>query len=101
MTTYLLVHDMFQGGWVWHKVAKRMRAQQHRVYALTLTGCGERRHLQGGQIDLHTFIRDVINLLHFEELHEAVVVSHGYASMATSAALQAMPHQTAAKLVHC
>src|SRR5205807_1432791 len=33
MATYVLVHGSYQGGWIWQKVADRLRAAGHKVYA--------------------------------------------------------------------
>lgn len=92
MGTFVLVHDAFQGGWVWGKVASLLRGQQHEAYAPTLTGCGERSHLLREQIGLHTYIQDIMSFLHFENLSDVILVSHGFAGMVTSAVIQAMPH---------
>ncbi len=42
MSTYVLVHGAYQGGWIWKPVATRLRAAGHTVPAPTLDGCGER-----------------------------------------------------------
>ena len=42
MTTFVLLHGAYQGGWIWKLVATRLRAQGHLVFAPTLDGCGER-----------------------------------------------------------
>ena len=48
----------------------------HSVYLATLTGLGERVHLAGPQVDLDTYIADVVNLLRYEELRDVVLVGH-------------------------
>ena len=52
-----------------------------RCYAPTLTGLGERSHLLDPDIDLATHITDVVNLLHYEDLHDVVLVGHSYGGM--------------------
>jgi hypothetical protein len=42
MTTYVLVHGGWHGGWCWKKVAPLLRAAGHEVATPTLTGLGER-----------------------------------------------------------
>ncbi len=42
MTTFVLIHGAYQGGWIWKLVATRLRYDGHLVYAPTLDGCGKR-----------------------------------------------------------
>lgn len=41
MSTYLLVHGAWHGGWCWRKVVPLLEAQGHKVLAPTLPGHGE------------------------------------------------------------
>ncbi len=41
MSTYVLVHGAWHGGWCWHKVASRLEAKGHRVVAPDFPGHGE------------------------------------------------------------
>src|SRR5215212_2673974 len=72
--TYVLVHGAFSGGWIWAPVAERLRAQGHRVFAPTLTGMGERRHLLSPGVTLDTWVDDLINVIEAEELSDFVLV---------------------------
>lgn len=80
----MLVHGAWHGGWCWHRVADRLRRAGHRVYAPTLTGVGERRHLLSAAVDLDMHIRDVIGVLEAEELEGVVLVGHSYAGLVIS-----------------
>jgi alpha/beta hydrolase family protein len=60
MATFVLVHGSWAGGVVWRQLAPRLRKAGHEVYAPTLTGIGERKHLLNREIDLDTHIQDVI-----------------------------------------
>jgi pimeloyl-ACP methyl ester carboxylesterase len=40
MSTYLLIHGAWHGGWCWHKVATRLAKLGHRVIAPDLPGLG-------------------------------------------------------------
>ena len=42
MAKILLIHGAYQGGWIWTRVAERLRAAGHRVLAPSLDGCAER-----------------------------------------------------------
>ena len=45
MATFVLVHPAWFGGWCWKKVAPILRGRGHEVFTPTLTGLGERAHL--------------------------------------------------------
>ena len=53
----------------------------HNVDAPTLTGLGERSHLVSKDIGLDTHIVDVTQVLIYEDLNEAVLVSHSYGGL--------------------
>jgi hypothetical protein len=44
MSTFVLIHGSYQGGWIWQPVTTRLRDAGHTVYAPTLDGCAERKH---------------------------------------------------------
>jgi pimeloyl-ACP methyl ester carboxylesterase len=81
MATYVLVHGAWHGGWCWRAVARSLRAAGHEVYAPSLTGLGDRRHLAAPDIDLDTHVMDVVNLLEMEDLTEVILVGHSYGGM--------------------
>ena len=81
MTTFVLVHGAWQGGWVWRKVAQRLRAGGHLVFTPTLTGLCERAHLASADVDLQTHIQDVVGLIETEDLTDVLLVGHSYAGM--------------------
>jgi hypothetical protein len=73
MATFVLVHGAFAGGWVWNDVARALERTGHRIYAPTLTGLGERVHLARPDTNLDTHIRDILNVLRYEELTEVIL----------------------------
>ncbi|HEY7135837.1 MAG TPA: alpha/beta hydrolase [Acidimicrobiia bacterium] len=81
MATYVLVHGGGHGGWCYQPVARLLRAAGHEVYAPTLTGLGERSHLLGRDVDLDLHIRDVVAVLHYEDLRDVILVGHSYGGM--------------------
>lgn len=78
MATFVLVHGAFHGGWCWRDVARHLRAAGHDVFAPTLTGLGERRHLATPAVDLATHVDDVAHLIEWEDLRDVVLVGHSY-----------------------
>ena len=81
MATYVLVHGGAHGGWCYQKVARLLRAEGHEVYTPTLTGLGGRSHLVGPEVDLDVHIRDVVAVLHYEDLRDVILVGHSYGGM--------------------
>jgi pimeloyl-ACP methyl ester carboxylesterase len=75
----VLVPGACLGGWCWRDAASHLRGLGHEVFPVTLTGLGERVHLSSSEIDLDTHITDVVNLLDYEDLRDAVLVGHSYA----------------------
>jgi len=95
MATFVLVHGAWHGGWCWRKVAPLLRAGGHAVHAPTLTGLGERVHLATRQVGLDTHVRDVLNVLTFEELSEAVLVGHSYGGLVIAGVAEQAPERLA------
>lgn len=81
MTTYVLVHGGGHGGWCYQRVASILRSAGHDVLTPTLSGLGERSHRMGPDIDLETHISDVVNVLHYDDLHDVILVGHSYGGM--------------------
>jgi pimeloyl-ACP methyl ester carboxylesterase len=74
VATFLLVQPAWLGGWCWDKVAMRLRACGHDVYAPTLTGLGERAHLTRPDVGLATHIDDVVSVAEFDDLDDVILV---------------------------
>ena len=74
----VLVHGAFHGGWCWQRVRPRLERAGHRVYAPSHTGLGDRRHLLSKDIDMETFVDDIVSILEFEELERVVMVGHSF-----------------------
>lgn len=81
MATFLVVHGAWAAGWVWKKMRPLMRARGHELITPTCTGIGERSHLATRDVDLDTHIADVLNVLHFDDLTDVVLVGHSYGGM--------------------
>ncbi|HEV3451363.1 MAG TPA: alpha/beta fold hydrolase [Acidimicrobiia bacterium] len=81
MATYVLVHGGAHGGWCYGKVAPLLRRAGHEVHAPTMTGVGERSHLVSPSVDLDLHIRDIVAVLHYEDLRDVILVGHSYGGM--------------------
>ncbi len=79
--TILVCHGAWSAGWAWKKMHPLMRAAGHRLLTPTYTGLGERVHLANPAIDLETHIRDVLNVIKYEDLRDIVLLGHSYGGM--------------------
>ena len=95
MATFVLVHGAWAGGVVWRQLAPRLRKAAHEVYAPTLTGIGDRKHLLNREIDLDTHIQDVIGVIDDEDLSDIVLVGHSYGGMVISGVADRVPEKVA------
>jgi pimeloyl-ACP methyl ester carboxylesterase len=93
MTTFVLIHGSYQGGWIWQRVATRLRAAGHTVYAPTMDGCGERRHQLRTGIDTSTYVAEVADLLFYEDLKDVVLVGTSSGGMVVCGAAEKMRHR--------
>ena len=74
MATFVLIHGVYQGGWIWSSVASRLRAAGHSVHAPSLDGCAERAAQARPGITTETHADEIAELLHYEDLSEVVLV---------------------------
>lgn len=91
MTTLVLVHGAWHGGWCWDRVVPLLRAVGHDVHTPTLTGLSERAHLLSPQVGLETHVEDVVRLLDVLGLSDVVLVGHSYAGQVVTAVADRRP----------
>jgi pimeloyl-ACP methyl ester carboxylesterase len=73
MTTFVLIHGAYQGGWIWQPTAARLRAGGHLVYAPSLDGCAERRHSLRPGITTATHAAEIAELMFYDDLRDVVL----------------------------
>lgn len=74
MTTYVLLHGAYQGGWIWQLVADRLEHAGHRVLRPTLDGCAELGGNVRPGITTETHATDVAQMLFYEDVRDATLV---------------------------
>jgi pimeloyl-ACP methyl ester carboxylesterase len=89
--SFVLIHGAWYGGWVWRDVLARLRGLGHVASAPTLTGLGERRHLERGRVDLETHVEDVVAHIEMEDLRNVTLVGWSYGGMVVTGVLARMP----------
>ena len=75
MSTFVLIHGSYQGGWIWQSVASRLRVAGHQVYAPSLDGCADRAELLRSGITVESQAAELAQLLFFEDLNDVVLVA--------------------------
>lgn len=93
MSTFVLVHGAWHGGWCYARTARILRKQGHDVYTPTLTGVGERSHLAAKEVNLSLHILDVCNVIKWENLSDIVLCGHSYGGMVITGVADAMPER--------
>ncbi|MGK8509780.1 alpha/beta fold hydrolase [Nocardia asiatica] len=95
MSTYLLIHGAFHGGWVWQRVAPLLEDAGHRVLAPSLVGLGDRADLLTADVGLDTHVEDLIDLITAEDLTGIVLAGHSYGGIVITALADALPDRIA------
>jgi pimeloyl-ACP methyl ester carboxylesterase len=85
MTTFVLIHGAYQGGWIWKPVAAQLAAAGHRVLAPTLDGCAERKGQVRAGITTETHAEEVAGLLFYDDLSDVVLVGTSTGGMVMAA----------------
>ncbi len=93
LSTFLLVHGAWGGGWAFKQLESILRASGHNVLRPTLTGLGERVHLANPQISLKTHITDILKVIEFERLEKFILVGHSYGGMVVTAIADRVPEK--------
>jgi pimeloyl-ACP methyl ester carboxylesterase len=96
MATFLLLHGAWHGGWCYRRLEGLLRAKGHPVFAPTLTGLGERSHLFRGDLNLDDHVTDVLQVIHYEDLNDIVLVGHSYGGMVISVVADQVPEKIGA-----
>ncbi len=91
--TFVVVHGATAGGWEWKQTGDFLTSDGHTVHRVTLTGLGERMHLNSPEIDLQTHINDVVNTILFEDLNDIVLTGHSYGGMVITGVMDRVPER--------
>ena len=76
---FLLIPGAWMGSWVWDNVADGLRARDHDVDSITLSGLNGGEDVAG--IDLSTHVDDVLTLLEQSDVRNVIVVGHSYSGL--------------------
>jgi pimeloyl-ACP methyl ester carboxylesterase len=87
MATFVLAHGSWHGGWCWRKLTPVLREHGHDVHTPTFTGMGERYHLLSDDASVATHVRDLVQVIIYQDLHDVILVGHSYAGSIITAAV--------------
>lgn len=91
MTTFVLAHGAWHGGWCWERVVQRLHG--HRVFTPSFTGMAERAHLMSPAITMATFVDDLVHLIEAEDLHDVILVGHSLGGVPVSGVADRIPER--------
>ncbi|MFT4041823.1 MAG: alpha/beta fold hydrolase [Gordonia sp. (in: high G+C Gram-positive bacteria)] len=95
MSTAVLVHGAWHGGWCWRRVAQILTQRGWTVFTPTLTGVGDRAHLASPLVGLDTHVDDVTRLIDAEELDDIVLCGHSAAGQVVTGVADRIPDRIA------
>lgn len=81
MSTYILIHGSWLGGWSWDDISSRLQEAGHSVEAPTLAGDGT----------LTDHIGEVVEIIDAHIGEDVILVGHSYAGMVITGASHARP----------
>lgn len=98
MSTFVLVHGAWHGGWAWERVVPALRAAGHDIHTPTLTGLSERAHTLTPQVGLSTHIQDIVGIIEAYDLRDVVLVGHSYAGQIVTGVADRVPERLATRV---
>lgn len=86
MTTFVLVHGAWHGGWCWQRVVPMLERAGHVVSAPTLAGLAERAALLSRDITLETHVAEIVDHVLGLGRANVTLVGHSYGGFPATAA---------------
>jgi pimeloyl-ACP methyl ester carboxylesterase len=94
MSSYVLVHGAWHGGWCWERVAAPLRERGHEVITPTLAGLGERAGELTPEVGFAEHVQDALAALR-SAAAPAVLVGHSYSGLVVREAAALAPDRVA------
>ena len=92
MANYLLLHGAFRGAWLWERVMPLLLKRGASPIAYDLPGHGDRAGDRRG-ITMSSYIDDVTDFIHKENLRDLVLVGHSMSGIIISKIAETMPER--------
>lgn len=81
MSTFILIHGSWHGGWCWDDFKPMLEAQGHTVITPTLPGMDYNLETPPRNVGLTEHIEFIKNLIEENDLNELILVGHSYGGM--------------------
>ena len=88
MTTFVLIHGAYQGGWIWKTTAEHLQTRGHLVLTPTLDGCAERKGALRAGIDTESHAAEIAELLFYQDLQDVVLAGTSTGGMVMARAAE-------------
>ena len=88
MTTFVLIHGAYQGGWIWKTTAEHLQTRGHLVLTPTLDGCAERKGGLRAGIDTESHAAEIAELLFYQDLQDVVLAGTSTGGMVMARAAE-------------
>jgi pimeloyl-ACP methyl ester carboxylesterase len=99
MSTFVLIHGAWHGGWVWQRVAQQLRSASHTVHAPDLPGHGEDK-TPVQQVTLQAYVQRALDVI--DSCRETVVLAgHSMGGLVISQAAEQRPERIRALVYVC
>jgi len=89
MTTFVLVHGAYHGGWCYEKIVPLLEAQGHTAIAVDLPGHGDNR-IPVGDVTLAGYVDHVCTIIEAQD-EPVVLVGHSLGGLTISSVCERMP----------
>jgi pimeloyl-ACP methyl ester carboxylesterase len=95
VSTFVLIHGAFRGGWAWQRVRPLLLAAGHDVHTPSLLGCGELASYADRVTGLDVWVDQVVDLLEQHDLREVVLGAHSQGGVIAAAVAATAPDRLA------
>ena len=91
MSTYVLVHGAWHGGWAWCWVRDILEQRGHCVFTPTLMGLGERQSLMSSNLSMNDMVEDMAATIENEDLNDVILVGHSFGGTVVTGVAERVP----------
>lgn len=91
MSTYVLIHGAWHGGWSWRWVQEILEQHNHRVFTPTMLGLGEREDFRSATITMDALVNDIVQFIYQQDIEEIILVGHSFGGAVISGVAEYIP----------
>jgi pimeloyl-ACP methyl ester carboxylesterase len=99
MSTFLLVHGAWHGGWCWNNVVPALQHEGHHAYAPDLPGHGEHDATRGS-ITLQMYTDRILEMLDWQQ-EPVILVGHSMGGLVVSEVAERRPDKVRTSVYVC